>query len=115
MGTALYTFSAVLEVLIEGHMRDLVRRRKMERDIARMDRHVIVCGWGRVGREVAQFLTNAGRDVVVIDHDLERLSGVPYASVRGDATDDEILHQAGIDRAATLVAAGGTVILTPLS
>ncbi len=105
VGTALYTFSAVLEVLIEGHMRDLVRRRKMERDIARMDRHVIVCGWGRVGREVAQFLTNAGRDVVVIDHDLERLSGVPYASVRGDATDDEILHQAGIDRAATLVAA----------
>jgi len=105
VGTALYTFSAVLEVLIEGHMRDLVRRRKMERDIARMDRHVIVCGWGRVGREVAQFLTNAGQDVVVIDQDSERLSGVPYASVRGDATDDEVLQQAGIDRAATLVAA----------
>ncbi|HLN42638.1 MAG TPA: potassium channel family protein, partial [Acidimicrobiales bacterium] len=55
VGTALYTFSAVLEVLIEGHMQDLVRRRKMERDIARMSGHVIVCGWGRVGREVAQF------------------------------------------------------------
>ncbi|MGA2037488.1 MAG: potassium channel protein [Acidimicrobiales bacterium] len=105
VGTALYTFSAVLEVLIEGHMRDLVRRRKMERDIARMDRHVVVCGWGRVGREVAQFLTNARREVVVIDRDPERLSGVPYAFVCGDATDDEILHQAGIDRAATLVAA----------
>ena len=67
VGTALYTFSAVLEVLIEGHMRDLVRRRKMERDIARMSGHVIVCGWGRVGREVAQFLTSAGRQVVVVD------------------------------------------------
>ena len=105
VGVALYTFSAVLEVLIEGHMRDLVRRRKMERDIARMDRHVIVCGWGRVGREVARFLTNAGRDVVVIDRDPERLSEVPYASIHGDVTDDEILRQAGIDRAATLVAA----------
>jgi voltage-gated potassium channel len=105
VGTALYTFSAVLEVLIEGHMRDLVRRRKMERDIARMNGHVIVCGWGRVGREVAQFLTNAKRDLVVIDRDPERLSGVPYASVCGDVADDEILLQAGIERAATLVAA----------
>jgi len=105
VGTALYTFSAVLEVLIEGHMRELVRRRRMERDIAHMDQHVIVCGWGRVGREVARFLNNAGRDVVVIDRDPERLSGVPYASVQGDVSDDEILRQAGIDRAATLVAA----------
>jgi voltage-gated potassium channel len=105
VGTALYTFSAVLEVLIEGHMRDLVRRRRMERDIARMSGHVIVCGWGRVGREVARFLASAGRQVVVVDRDPERLSEVPYASVHGDVTDDEILRQAGIERAVTLVAA----------
>lgn len=105
VGTALYTFSAVLEVLIEGHMRDLVRRRKMERDVDRMSGHVIVCGWGRVGREVARFLTSADRDVVVIDRDLERLQEVPHAVVHGDVTDDETLHRAGIARAATLVAA----------
>src|SRR5579863_9199496 len=105
VGTALYTFSAVLEVLIEGHMQDLVRRRKMERDIARMSGHVIVCGWGRVGREVARFLANADRDVVVVDRDPDRLTEVPYATVRGDVSDDETLHQAGIERAATLVAA----------
>ncbi len=105
VGTALYTFSAVLEVLIEGHMQDLVRRRKMERDIARMSGHVIVCGWGRVGREVARFLANADRDVVVVDRDPDRLIEVPYASVHGDVTDDEVLHRAGIERAASLVAA----------
>lgn len=105
VGTALYTFSAVLEVLIEGHMRDLVRRRRMEHDIARMSGHVIVCGWGRVGREVARFLVSAGRQVVVVDRDSERLAEVPYASVLGDVTDDETLRQAGIQRAATLVAA----------
>jgi voltage-gated potassium channel len=119
VGTALYTFSSVLEVLIEGHMRDLVRRRKMERDIARMERHVIVCGWGRVGREVAQFLANAGKEVVVIDRDLELLSGVGHASVSGDATDDEVLQQAGIYRAATLIAAldtdAGNLYLTMAS
>src|SRR6202035_4041183 len=105
VGTALYTFSAVLEVLIDGHIRNLVRRRKMDRDIARMSGHVIVCGWGRVGREVARFLASADRDVVVVDRDPERLGEVPYATVRGDVTDDETLQEAGIDRAATLVAA----------
>ena len=105
VGTALYTFSAVLEVLIEGHMRDLVRRRRMDRDIARMSGHVIVCGWGRVGREVARFLASAGRLVVVVDRDPERLREVTYPLVHGDVTDDETLRQAGIDRAATLVAA----------
>lgn len=105
VGTALYTFSAVLEVLIEGHMQDLVRRHRMDRDIARMHGHVIVCGWGRVGREVARFLVGADRDVVVIDRDGERLREVPYASVQGDVTDDETLHRARIDKAAALVAA----------
>jgi voltage-gated potassium channel len=105
VGTALYTFSAVLEALIEGHMQDLVRRHRMDRDIARMHEHVIVCGWGRVGREVARFLVGADRDVVVIDRDGERLREVPYASVQGDVTDDETLYRARIDRAAALVAA----------
>jgi voltage-gated potassium channel len=105
VGTALYTFSTVLEVLFEGEMRELVRSRKMEREIDQMSGHVIVCGWGRVGREVAQFLTNAQRAVVVIDRDVERVRDVPYASVQGDVTEDETLLSAGILRAATLVAA----------
>ena len=77
----------------------------MEREIDQMSGHVIVCGWGRVGREVAQFLTNAQRAVVVIDRDVERVRDVPYASVQGDVTEDETLLSAGILRAATLVAA----------
>lgn len=105
VGTALYTFSSVLEVLIEGHMRELMRRRRMERSIEHLSRHVIVCGWGRVGREVARFLAASGHQVVVVDRDAERLIGVPYPFVQGDVTDDETLEQAGIGRAAALVAA----------
>jgi voltage-gated potassium channel len=105
VGTALYTFSSVIEMFIDGHMRDLVRRRKMERSIDRMDKHVIVCGWGRVGQEVARFLTNAGCNIVVIDRNSDRLVDLPFAFVCGDVTDDEVLIQAGIDQAATLVAA----------
>jgi len=105
VGTALYTMTVILELLLEGHMRDLVRRRNMDRRIERMSKHVIVCGWGRVGREVAHFLANGGRDVVVIDRDPDRLGDIVHASVCGDVTDDETLRRAGIDRAATLVTA----------
>ncbi len=105
VGTALYTFSAVLEVLIDGHIQALIRRRKMERDIDRMRGHVIVCGWGRVGREVARYLANGETELVVIDRDADRLIGVPYASVCGDVADDDTLLQAGLEQASALVAA----------
>ena len=61
VGTALYTFTVTLELLIDGHMRELLRRRKVERDIDKMKGHVVICGWGRVGREVARYLSNAAR------------------------------------------------------
>ena len=70
-----------------------------------MTGHTIVCGWGRVGREVARFLAAAGRQVVVVDRDGARLSDIPYPSIVGDVTDDDTLEQAGIGRATTLVAA----------
>jgi len=105
VGTALYTFSVTLEVLLEGHMRDLVRRRRMENNIAHMTDHVIVCGWGRVGREVARYLVNAGRQVVVVDRSADRIETVPHPTVHGDVGDDETLIAAGIERAGTLVAA----------
>ena len=105
VGTTLYAFSAVLELLVDGHMRSRVRRRRVDRAIERMNGHVIVCGWGRVGSEVARFLVNAGWEVVVVDRDPERLADLPYPTVLGDVTDDDVLRRAGIERAATLVAA----------
>ena len=107
VGTALYTFSAVFELLVDGHMRSLLRRRTMERNIARMEQHVIVCGWGRVGSEVARFLTNAGRDVVVVDRDQERLATCPFATGHGEVTDDEVLLRAGADRVVNPQQLGG--------
>ncbi len=105
VGTTLYAFSSVLELLVDGHVRALAGRRRMERDIARMTAHVIVCGCGRVGSEVSRFLSQSGRDVVVIDRDPSRLEGVTHPAILGDVADDETLRAAGIERAATLVAA----------
>lgn len=108
VGVMLYTFGVVLEALVDGHLRDVMRRNRMERDISGMADHAIVCGWGRVGKATAGYLSNAGKPVVVIDSDAERITGVPYPRVLGDVTDDATLVRAGITRAGVLIAAVNT-------
>jgi voltage-gated potassium channel len=106
VGTALYTFSALLESLVEGEVAELLGRRRMDRSIAKMADHLIVCGFGRVGREVARNAVERGAAVVVVDLDPDRCRSVEgCAVVQGDATDEHILHAAGIDRARALIAA----------
>ncbi len=108
VGTALYAFSAVLESLVEGHLRQHFERRRMEREIARMSGHAIVCGWGRVGRAAAIYLSGQGAEVVVVDIDPQRVTDAAYPALVGDVTDDEVLRRAGIMRARALVAAINT-------
>ena len=108
VGTALYGFSVVLESLVEGHLRQHFERRRMQRDIARMSGHTIVCGWGRVGRAVAGYLAGQGAAVVVVDLDPQRVADIPHPALVGDVTDDEVLRKAGIMRARALVAAINT-------
>ena len=105
VGTALYTLSVLLEGLIEGHLRLHLKRRRMDHQIHRMSGHVIICGWGRVGRACAQYLSATRQDLVVIDRNPSRLEGLDYPSVLGDVTDDRVLEAAGIRRAHALVAA----------
>src|SRR4029077_20773566 len=69
VGTALYTFGVLLEALIEGHLRQQLGRRRMERQIGRMTGHFVVCGWGRVGRAAVLYLEALGKQVVVVDED----------------------------------------------
>ncbi len=105
VGTALYTFSVVLETLFEGHLQALFGRRRMERQIETMHEHVIVCGWGRVGRAIAEELMASGTDLVVVDLDATRVAEATVPAIVGDATDDRTLEAAGLRRARALVAA----------
>jgi voltage-gated potassium channel len=108
VGTALYAFGVILESLVEGYLRRHFERRRMERDIAKMSGHTIVCGWGRVGRAVASYLAGQGAGVVVVDLDPQRVADVSYPALTGDVTDDDVLHKAGIMRAAAVVTAINT-------
>ena len=105
VGTALYTFGVLLEALIEGHLRQHLESRRMDRNIGKLRGHVIICGWGRVGRASAQYLTSIGQAVVVIDRDPARLEGREHPTVLGDVTDDLVLEAAGIAHARALIAA----------
>ena len=104
VGVALYALTAVLGLAMEGYLGNAWGRRRMDREIALLEHHAIVCGWGRVGRAAAQQLVNAGQGVVVVDADAERLNDCPHPSIVGDASRDEVLKQCGIGRAKTLLA-----------
>ena len=109
VGTALYTLTVGLELIVEGHLGAVMERRRMDKRIDGLRNHVILCGWGRVGRAIAKELGDARREIVIVDNDPERVATVdrlPY--VLGDATSDDVLRQAGIEHAGALVAALST-------
>ncbi len=105
VSTVLYTFTLAVQVVVEGQLRDFVGRRLMDREINKLAGHTIVCGWGRVGRAVADDLIEAGHTVVIVDVDGDRVANVPHPVVVGDATLDATLRTAGIERARALIAA----------
>jgi voltage-gated potassium channel len=108
VGTVLYSLSVILEAVTEGHLREHLERRHMDKVIEHMTGHVIICGYGRVGRAAAEFLAAGGHEVVVVDSEAARLEqlgpGLTY-HLCGDVTDDAVLRGAGIERARALIAA----------
>jgi len=107
---ALYALSGIAGYIIEGHLGTTLGRRRMERTIAKLKEHFILCGYGRVGQEIARIFTEEGVSFVIIDKDQESIAnaekdGRPY--VLADATSDEGLKEAGIERARGLVVATG--------
>ncbi len=102
----MYTFSKITETMIEGELRGLYKRRKMNKQISRLRDHYIVCGFGRIGKEICKILQEHHRPFLVIEKDEEEsksLDELQYMRLEGDAADDDVLQSAGIDRANGLV------------
>jgi voltage-gated potassium channel len=106
---AAYTFSGLAETFIEQRFfRSVVRERRMHRKIEELREHFIVCGYGRVGMNVALELARESKPFVVIEQDAalaEACRAAAFHVVIGDATQDTILLQAGIERAKGVVTA----------
>ena len=99
-----YAGGRVLQLAVELY---LIRRGRMDRHIDRLHDHVILCGFGRMGRHVASDLTEAHIPFVVLDADPEiisELEDLGYLHIIGDASSDDVLKAAGVERARGLIA-----------
>jgi voltage-gated potassium channel len=109
VSTAAYAAGTIGEYVIGGRFGGTLRRQRMQHAIDRLEGHYIVCGYGRVGRQVVDELQARDQRTVVVEPSdeahLPEAEGPPC--IRGDATDDRALRQAGIERAAGLVAVAG--------
>ncbi len=105
VSAALFTLGAVFEDQIERQMQ-WIGRRRMDRRIESLVGHTVVCGYGRVGTQIAQFLTGRDRPLVIVDADADRCgaaSDAGHLAVLGDSTEDATLQSAGIARAQTVI------------
>ena len=105
--TVFYTASEVIRTIVSGEVRDILGKQRMERELAALENHLIVCGFGRMGRLVCQEFAREKLRFVLIERNAELLGqfAIPNGiALQGDATNDEILKRAGIDRARALVA-----------
>lgn len=103
-----YTLGQVATVFVEGELRRILGRRKLEKQIALLQNHYIICGYGRIGQIIVKELQAAGMPLVVIDQDPNSIAmleeeGVLYLVM--DATSDDALKAAGLERARGLVTA----------
>jgi len=107
VGTLFYGLVTVTEVFVAGHLADLLAERRTLKAIEATNDHYIICGFGRVGRQVARDLRAAGARYVVIDalpENRELAAGVGVRFIEGEATEDEVLRAAGIMRARGVIA-----------
>lgn len=104
-GIAIFTAVASIEYLVDlGEFR---RRRQMLKQAAQLNNHVIICGWGRVGRGTWGELSARGIDSVIVESESDRAEAAEAAGalvIRGDATHNDVLELAGIHSAQALIA-----------
>ncbi len=107
----LYVVGLVVELAVSGVASGAWRKRRVRRTVKHLDDHYVICGYGRVGRRVADECRAAGVDFVVVDADpvaVTRAGDQEIVVVEGSATEDSVLRAAGIERARGLVACVGS-------
>src|SRR5215216_2900326 len=108
VGTLFYVAVSSVELVVEGTIRGYFGRRRMEAAINKLNGHYILCGYGRVGRQVAYEFAHDDVPFVIVEQDpatVEECVGEGYLVLLGEASDDDVLEEAGVRRARSLIAA----------
>ena len=110
-GTMLYAATAIVQYLLEGNLENILGRRHMKTEIAKLKGHTILCGYGKVGKEVAHVFKDEKTPFVVIESDeraCAKANADGFLCLNMNAANDEALKEAGIMDAKSLVAALGS-------
>ncbi|SFF78256.1 voltage-gated potassium channel [Halobacillus alkaliphilus] len=105
IGLTTYILAQAAGAIISGEFSREMRKRKMNQKIKDLKNHIIICGFGRVGQQVLHQLHKENHSLVVIESDEDVIARLPEGTlfIRGNATEDEILLQAGLERARGVV------------
>ncbi len=105
VGTMFYMFGVGAKVLLEGELRDILGRKKLSKKIENLKKHYIICGFGRMGNIICREMIQKKAPFVVIEGSPEVVASMDgdILSMQGDATQDSVLRQAGIERARGLI------------
>jgi len=105
-GTFAYALTSVTTYLVGGEYRKYFKEFKSMKEINKMQDHVIICGFGRVGKQVAEDLESHGNPFVVIESNLDVIENDKHENIiflHGDSTNDEILSHSGIRNAKAVI------------
>jgi voltage-gated potassium channel len=108
LGVVFYTAVAVVEKVVEGEFQQFFGRRRMEKRIGALTSHYLVCGFGRIGEVLCRELASKPVPFVVIEQHEGRVreaEAAQYLVLQGDATDEDTLLAAGVNKAKGLFAA----------
>lgn len=103
-----YLVGLVVQSMIEGQIEQALGARRMEHQIDHLKRHAIICGYGRLGQTISEELSRRSKPFVILDQDPDIVTSAleeKHLALVGDATDEEVLLHAGIQRAETIVIA----------
>lgn len=103
-----YAIKVITEYILSQNNIGNLRQKKVQKKIQSLENHVVVCGYGRNGKQAVHKLMAYNRPLVIIERDeevVERFAGDETLFVHGDASEDEILMEAGIEKATTLISA----------
>lgn len=105
VSAAAYTCGGFLQLMLEGEVDRALGRRKMTKELNRLENHIIICGFGRLGHDLANQLNHRNLPFVIIDVAPERVieaDELGFLAIQGDATSETVLEQVHLDRARAL-------------